>query len=61
MATQGFSKIYGHPRFGFILGLFLASIVMMLIAGVVFFHVHPPKARDMHRTGMVLLLSSDMR
>lgn len=57
---QKVSGIYGKPKFGLILGLFLATIVVLLVCGWLFLRMDPLKMRGTQskRTGMVLVLPS---
>ncbi len=58
MAKEEVSKIYGKPRFGFIVGMFAVCIVVLLLLGWAFMHFDPLRMRagsNRPRTGMVVL------
>ena len=56
MAEEKVSKIYGTPRFGLIVGMFAAGIVLLLIVGWAFLRFDPLKLRKPQKaTGMSIL------
>lgn len=60
MEKETVSNIYGKPRFGLIVGLFVASIVVLLVLGWAFLRFDPLKMKstNLRRTGMSLLYTA---
>ncbi|MGI4853690.1 MAG: hypothetical protein ACRYF4_06550 [Janthinobacterium lividum] len=60
MAKEEVSNIYGKPRFGLIVGIFAASIVVLLVLGWLFLRYDPLKMKstNLHKTGMTIVYTA---
>lgn len=59
MAKEEVSKIYGKPKFGLIVAMFVAAIVVCLVAGWLVIRYRQPRVKEniLPRTGMMYLYS----